>query len=95
MRKETARKDDIIAPHRLRFYNQRNNVLIDATVSESIISDAVTNSSHTHEEVLDHLHLLYQKTKELIIRSTWNNKNRNTTFIPYTDNMHTFAILAS
>jgi preprotein translocase subunit SecA len=93
MRKETARKDDIIAPHRLRFYNQRNNVLFDAAVSETIISDSVTNSLHTHEEVLDHLHLLYQKTKELIIRSTWNNRKRNTTFIPYTDNMHTFAIL--
>lgn len=93
LRKETARKDDIIAPHRLRFYNQRNNVLFDAAVSESIISDAIATSSHTHEEVLDHLHLLYQKTKELIIRSTWNNSNRNTTFIPFTDNMHTFAIL--
>ena len=92
MRKETARKDDIIAPHRFRFYNQRNNVLVDAAVSEAIISDAITNSSHTHEDISEHLHMLYQKTKELVIRSTWNNSNRNRTIIPFTDNMHTFAI---
>ena len=92
-RKETARKDDIVAPHRLKFYNQRNSVLFDAKVSDSIISDVINDSSHTQEEVNEHLNELYQKTKELIIRSKWNNINRQKTYVPFVDNFHTFAIL--
>ena len=92
-RKETALKDDIVAPQRKKFYEQRNAVLFSADVADSIVSEIVPQSNSTEESINAHLVSLYQKTKELIIRSTKNNPNRMTVFIPFSDKLHTFAIL--
>lgn len=91
-RKESNRKDDIIAPHRLKFYNQRNQVLFDAHVSERIFSDIFEHSSHSLGEAHSHLGQLYSKTKELVKRSRWNNSIRNMIYVPFSDDLHTFAI---
>lgn len=93
LRKETARKDDIVAPHRFKFYTQRNGILFDNSVSESIISRIIDDSEYTYEDATQHLQELYQKAKELIIRSTWNNNMRQKAYIPFSDALHTFAIL--
>lgn len=92
-RKETARKDDIIAPQRKKFYEQRNAVLSNAEVANSIIGEFVTQSNYTIETVNEHLFALYLKTKELVIRSTKNNPNRTSVFIPFSDKLHPFAVL--
>lgn len=92
-RKETARKDDIIAPQRKKFYEQRNAVLFSAEVANSIVSEIISQSDTTSESVDDHLLALYLKTKELVIRSTRNNPNRTSVFVPFSDKLHPFAVL--
>lgn len=91
-RAETARKDDIVAPHRKKFYTQRNAVLFDANDAVDIINDILKSSSKDPAKVHENLNTLYLKTKELIIRSTRNNINREQVLVPFSDNMHTFAI---
>ena len=93
LRKETARKDDIVAPYRQMFYAQRNNVLFDSAVSESIIAEIVEQDGHTSVEMNEHLHELYNKTKELLARSIWNNINRQEAYVPFSDALHTFVVL--
>lgn len=93
LRKETAFKDDVIAPQRKKFYDQRNAVLFSADVANSIVREIILLSSSTEESTNAHLKSLYLKTKELVIRSTRNNPNRETIFVPFSDKFHTFAIL--
>ena len=92
-RKETARKDDIVDPHRKRFYHQRNSVLFNSAVAEEIVDEIIHEMNSSKENIKDNLDLLYQKTKELIIRSEKNNPNRVKVYVPFSDNMHTFAVL--
>lgn len=92
-RKETAIKDDIVAPQRKKFYEQRNAVLFKADVADSIVREILSQSNSTEESINKHLMSLYQKTKELIIRSTKNNPNRMTVLVPFSDKLHTFAIM--
>lgn len=91
-RSETTRKDDIIAPQRTKFYKQRNAVLFHRDASESIINEILTEANISKETVEEHLSQLYQKVRELIIRSILNNINRTKIYVPFADNLHTFAI---
>ena len=93
LRKETARKDDIVDPHRKKFYHQRNAVLFNSAVAEEIVDEIIHETNSSRERIEDNLDLLFQKTKELIIRSERNNPNRVKVYIPFSDNMHTFAVL--
>lgn len=92
-RKEIARKDDIVDPHRKKFYHQRNAVLFNSVVAEEIVDEIIHETNSSREKIEDNLDLLYQKTKELIIRSEKNNPNRVKVYVPFSDNMHTFAVL--
>lgn len=92
-RRETARKDDIVDPWRKRFYKQRNSVLFNSESAEVIVKDIVSTSDETHDNVETNLMLLYQKARELIIRSEKNNVNRLKAFVPFSDKMYTFAVL--
>ena len=91
-RKETARKDDIIAPQRKKFYEQRNAVLFCADVADRIVNEITKDSKVSTEVINNHLMSLYHKTKELVTRSTKNNPNRTEVLIPFSESMHTFAI---
>jgi len=93
MRLETARKDDIIAPHRQQFYEQRNRVLFDSSISDSIITQIIKASGHNANEMTEHLRELYSKVQELVVRSVWNNSDRQKVFVPFSDARHVFAIL--
>ena len=92
-RKETARKDDIIAPQRKKFYEQRNAVLFSSDVAETIVKDIIDLSDITFESIDCHLSELYLKTKELVIKITRNNPNRTAEFVTFSDNCHPFAVL--
>lgn len=92
-RQETALKDDIVAPQRKKFYEQRNAVLFSADVANSIVYEITLQSNVTEEAINSNLLSLYQKTRELVIRSTRNNPNRTTVMVPFSDKLHTFAIL--
>lgn len=92
-RNETARKDDIIAPQRNKFYEQRNAVLFNADAANDIVWDLMKQFHISPECIEEHLMLLYLKTKELIFRSIRNNPNRASVYIPFSEALHTFAIL--
>jgi len=92
-RKETARKDDIVAPQRRKFYEQRNAVLFCADVANNIVSDLIKQFQINSEYIEAHLMSLYLKAKELAIRSTSNNPNVATVLIPFSESLHPFAIL--
>lgn len=93
-RKESARKDDIIAPLRSKFYYQRNAVLFDACASNSIISEILhsVNSTICEEDINLHLKSLYSKVKELIIRRIRNNPDMQIIKIAFTEELQPFAI---
>lgn len=91
-RKETARKDDIIAPLRKKFYEQRNAVLFNADVAISIVKDIILHANASEESINKHLELLYLNTKELINRSRRNNLATTHVHLPFSDNLHPFAI---
>lgn len=91
-REETARKDDIIAPQRRKFYHQRNSVLFNSEVAKEIIEDIIKSKNVSSEDIKNNLISLYIKTRELLIRSEKNNINRKNVWIPFSDNRETFAI---
>lgn len=92
LRKETARKDDIVAPFRKKFYEQRNAVLFEADAAVEIVSSLIRQYKISPEDIDNHLNLLYLKIKELVIRSIKNNTNRSIIWIPFSESKHTFAI---
>lgn len=87
-----ASKDDIIAPHRAKFYEQRNKVLFDAIYAEELINDIITEYNIKITEIEKHLASQYDKAKELTLRSKRNNPNRQQILIPFSDNQHPFTI---
>ena len=91
-RKETARKDDIVDPHRKKMYKQRNAVLFNADEANIIVDNIVKHFVVNLNEIEDHLMSLYLKTRELVRRSTENNPNRTEVLVPFSEAMHTFAI---
>ena len=68
-------------------------MLFSSEVAESIVKDIIDLSNITFESIDCHLSELYLKTKELVIRSTKNNPNRTSVFVPFSDKLHPFAIL--
>lgn len=91
-RKATARKDDIVDPHRKKMYKQRNAVLFNADKANIIVDNIIKHFGANLNEIEDHLMSLYLKTRELIRRSTENNPNRTEVLVPFSEAMHTFAI---
>lgn len=91
-RKETARKDDIVDPHRKKMYKQRNSVLFNADKANIIVDNIVKHLGVNLNEIEDHIMSLYLKTRELVRRSTENNPNRTELLVPFSEAMHTFAI---
>ena len=91
-RERTARKDDIVDPHRKKMYKQRNTVLFNAEEANVIVDNIIKHLGENSDKIEEHLMSLYIKTKELIRRSTENNPNRTEVLVPFSEAMHTFAI---
>lgn len=91
-RKETARKDDIVDPHRKKMYKQRNAVLFNAEEANIIVDNIIKLLGENSCEIEEHLMSLHKNTKELVRRSTENNPNRTEVLVPFSEAMHTFAI---
>lgn len=91
-RKETARKDDIVDPHRKKMYKQRNAVLFNAEEANIIVDNIIKHLGENLCEIEEHLMSLHKNTKELVRRSTENNPNRTEVLVPFSEAMHTFAI---
>lgn len=93
LRMNTARKDDIIAPQRKKFYDQRNSVLFSSETAERLVMDIEQSSTTTYSKVEDHLKSLYDKVRILVLRSSDNNPNRVKVPIPFSYNKQPFRIL--
>ena len=91
-RERTARKDDIVDPHRKKMYKQRNAVLFNAEEANVIVENIIKHLGENSCKIEEHLMSLYLKTKELVRRSTENNPNRTEVLVPFSEAMHTFAI---
>ena len=92
-RVETAMKDDIVAPHRARFYHQRNKVLFDAEYASELVDRIIGDDNEENLKVTDILiHSLYEPTKILVARSKRNNLVRQKINVPYSENKHPFAV---
>jgi preprotein translocase subunit SecA len=90
---ETSMKDDIVAPHRTRFYQQRNKVLFDADYASALVDEILCENQKSRlQEIYNHLHYLYEPSKVLVMRSKRNNPTRQNMHIPYSENKHPFAI---
>lgn len=92
LRKETARKDDIIDPQRRKFYNQRNEVLFNAEAADRIIKELFFDLGLPLTKMENHLSELYHTTCELINRTRKNNQHRKSILIPYSYGKEPFAV---
>ena len=93
LRQKTARKDDIVAPLRTKFYEQRNAVLFSADKASTIVDEIIAQFNVCAEDIAKNLSRLYSQAKVLIVRSTKNNPNRKNIPIPFSESLHPFAIL--
>lgn len=92
-RQEIAHKDDIVAPQRKKFYEQRNAVLFSADEATVIVDRIIAQFNVCSEDTEKNLSSLYSRAKELIVKSTKNNPNRKSILLPFSESLHTFTIL--
>lgn len=91
-RENTVRKDDVVAPHRLKFYNKRNDLLFNPETAILLIEKIAKDNNVAIDSIDNHLAELYKKTKVLLIRSLRNNPFARQTFVPFSSDRHSFAI---
>lgn len=91
-RKETARIDDIVAPRRTKFYEQRNSVLFHAEKVDEIITDITATFGTAIPDMESALRHHYPKILELIRRYKRNNSLASHAYIPFSYKRQPFAI---
>ena len=91
-RVNTARKDDIVAPRRFKFYNQRNSLLFDPESAIQLVQQIANNNHVSIDSIDNHLNYLYQKTIVLFKRSLRNNPFATHSLVPFSNDRHSFAI---
>ena len=91
-RMNVAKKDDIVAPRRYKFYEQRNRILFDRSVAESLVNEICVSFGMYSSNIEEHLESLYSLTKILIERYFRNNPNTTSVSVPFSDNRHPFTI---
>lgn len=92
IRKQTTRKDDIISPHRRKYYEQRNTILFEPTRSDAIIREIIRSSHISMDDVNSHLMKLYEKAKKLIDKTLKNNPETTSILIPFSHVRQPFTI---
>ena len=92
-RDEIARKDDIVAPHRRRFYTLRNKLLFDGSEANSLVVDIVKSRNIPLEDVDVHLKELYAKSLEILSKNAYVNPNLKKDRLPFADHLHLYTIL--
>lgn len=92
-RKETARKDDIVAPRRLKFYETRKQALFRSKDIDSLILQlSEENDSELLEKISTHLSHLYEKVKILFLKSLRYSPSRNELLVPFSFNSRPFTL---
>lgn len=91
-RQGIAQKDDIIDPHRRRFYEERNAILFSAYEVESFIEKIIDQHKINRNIILCHINELHRKAKRLSSRCRRNNPNRHRVEIVFSDNQFLFPL---
>ena len=91
-RVSTARKDDVVAPHRLKFYSQRNDLLFNPQSAIMVVEQIAIANNISIDIIDNHLDELFQKTRELLKRSKRNNPYASYALVAFSNNRHSFAI---
>ena len=91
-RRNVAMKDDIIAPHRYKFYEQRNRLLFDPNAAEDMIRDIISSTKSSFSAIDKHLENLYSNTLVLIGRILRNNPNTSQVSVPFSANRRPFIV---
>ena len=90
-RRELARKDDIIAPHRKRFYDERNAVLFDPNTTDQIINHIIDGNSKLAEKIENHIMTLRDKALKIFTNLRVNNRADRYETLPFSDERHLFS----
>ncbi len=90
-RRDLARKDDIIAPHRKRFYDERNAVLFDPNATDLIINQIIDANSILEEETEKHIMTLHNKALKIFRNLRVNNRADKYETLPFSDERHLFS----
>lgn len=91
-RYKVAKKDDIIAPQRAKFYKERNEVLTNSGKSFEIINDIVLSSNSSFEEIKTNLSKIYNLILVLCERSLLINPRIQKIEVPFSCKMDLFAL---
>lgn len=92
LRKEAIQKDDMIAPYRYKFYQQRNSVLFNASGVNEILTEIIVNEQDW-VAIDKHIHKLYQTANPIFSRSFANNKKRTKMSLPFSESMDLFTVV--
>lgn len=90
-RKRCAQKDDIIAPHRKRYYDERNVILFS---NDELVRDIdrIIDNPEIERNINIHIEELHIKAKKLTSRSRRNNLNQQRVVIPFSYNQYLFTL---
>ncbi len=91
-RAETARKDDVIEPHRRKFYQQRNAVLFNLDYAEKVVDELIESTPTLISKIKEQIDFHYNKVNVLVKNYMGNNFDKSSLLIPFSDNRCTFAI---
>lgn len=90
-RRETARKDDVIAPYRLEFYKQRNKILFNRKEAERFYRDS-TILMENHDTITHNISELYIKAKNIFENFKNNNTNHTKMDLPFSENKQLYVV---
>lgn len=90
-RKTCAQKDDIIAPHRKKYYDERNVILFSNTELERGFERIIDNSD-IESNITRHIEELHTKARKLTSRSRRNNLNQRSVDVPFSYNQYLFTL---
>lgn len=92
LRDEQARKDDIIAPFRRSFYEQRNDALYNVAAAQRLVSRLLSAKDVSMDVVQGHLRSLYEKARALLVKSEWNNEVAKRRQVPFSIGSLVYAV---
>lgn len=91
-RRGLARKDDIIAPHRVRYYQLRGDILIGKISGDDIVRNLTRSTNTPNDDLHFHLGILFQKAKVLVSQGKMNDDSLEMVSIPFSDDRKVFAL---
>ena len=91
-RRILARKDDIIAPHRVQYYQLRGDILNGRISGDAVVQELLRLSCTQNDELHSHLYVLFQRARGLAFQGKMNDDSMEMVSIPFSDNRKVFAL---